>query len=119
MSASQEDPPVFDYDYFNRYTSEDEALQREVLALFFGQIESMVEGLDPHSGAEDWKAAAHAIKGSARGLGMGKLGRHCEHLEDIMSDASAAKAAEKAILVTEVEAVHVEVAGRYPGLLPL
>lgn len=116
MSEPKEDLVVFDHAYLDDYTSQDEDLQREVLLLFFGQIDSLVDGLDPEGTAEDWKAAAHAIKGSARGLGMKKMAHLCEHLEEILEEAGDVKVGQKAGLVAEVKAVRTEVVAHYPGI---
>lgn len=68
---------VFDRAHFDSMTGSDRALQLEVVELFRGQVQSWEAG---YAGA-DWRAVAHTIKGSARGIGLEALAAACERAE--------------------------------------
>jgi HPt (histidine-containing phosphotransfer) domain-containing protein len=68
---------VFDRAHFDHMTGADRALQLEVVNLFRGQVESWDSALM----GDDWRAAAHTIKGSARGIGLHALALACEQAE--------------------------------------
>lgn len=70
-------------------TGSDVALQREVIALFRGQAES----LGSACGGEAWRDAVHTLKGAARGIGLQQLAAACE----------AAEAAQSAEALAEVQ----------------
>lgn len=107
---------VFDHDYLKNYTAEDEGLQREVLALFFEQIQSLLDRMDLEGDAEEFHGAAHAIKGSARGLGLVRLGDEAARLEAMKGASSEEMAAAKALLEEEIARAREAVAGCYPDL---
>lgn len=73
---TQADFPDLDVEHLGLYTMNDRSLQAELFKLFFDQmplyIDQMREGLTSgnHHG---WRAAAHAIKGSALALGLMNL----------------------------------------------
>ena len=116
MSTSEIDPEVFDFEYLKTYTSEDDDLQRDVMGLFFGQIESLLDRLDPLGTAQDWKSGAHAIKGSARGLGMVRIGNHCQAMEERKEEPEDTRRKDKAKLQSEIENARAAVIICYPGL---
>lgn len=68
---------VFDRAHFEIMTGGDAALQREVIALFRGQVEDW----STVWASESWREAVHTIKGSARGLGLHALAAACEAAE--------------------------------------
>lgn len=68
---------IFDRAHFDHMTGADRALQHEVVELFRGQI----GGWDAALAGGDWRAAAHTIKGSARGIGLQALADACERAE--------------------------------------
>lgn len=78
---------LFDPAHFDHMTGGDRALQTEVLGLFRTQV----DGWNAALGQGDWRAAAHAVKGSARGIGLEALAEACEAAE-LASDAEAAQA---------------------------
>jgi HPt (histidine-containing phosphotransfer) domain-containing protein len=69
--------PVFDRAHFDHMTGGDKAVQAEVKALFLAQL----DGLTAKLGEEDWRVAAHTLKGSARGIGLFELAEICEIAE--------------------------------------
>jgi HPt (histidine-containing phosphotransfer) domain-containing protein len=77
---SDHKPTVFDVSHLGRMTLGDRRLEREVLELFLRQTAIM---LDRIAGAEPplAAAAAHTLKGSARGIGAWRVARAAELLE--------------------------------------
>lgn len=108
--------PDFDFAYLDNYTSGDAELQKEVLQLFFGQIESLVEKLEPRGGHKDWHAGAHAIKGSARGVGLHHVGDLCEQMEKLKDVDAAVRGASLAELKAALGRAKVAVAVQYDGI---
>jgi HPt (histidine-containing phosphotransfer) domain-containing protein len=74
---------VLDRAHFERMTAGDRSLQIEVLGLFGEQVESWRARL---ASGDDWRQAAHMLKGSARGIGLNALAAACEAAENA-SDA--------------------------------
>lgn len=70
-----------DFAHLETYAGGDLALVDEVLALFREQAEVWLRLLDPAAPAGAWRDAAHALKGSALGLGAFDLARACEAAE--------------------------------------
>ncbi len=69
---------VLDSAHFHHMTAGDAALQREVAGLFRDQVAGWDAAL---ASGGDWRAAAHTLKGSARGIGLTKLAATCEAAE--------------------------------------
>ena len=107
---------AFDFAYFDQYTSGDEALQREVLQLFFGQVVGLVADLDPEGGDQDWRAGAHAIKGGARGLGLNVVGDLCQHMENMKDPGAGERQAALTDLESALKAARENVAAHYKGI---
>jgi HPt (histidine-containing phosphotransfer) domain-containing protein len=58
--------------HLSQYTGGDAVLNAEILTLFVGQSDSLLERLDTALAAGDrvgWKSTTHSIKGGARGIG--------------------------------------------------
>lgn len=70
--------PVLDRAHFNHMTGFDRDLQREIIVLFEGQVESWRAAL---AGGGEWRSPVHTMKGSARGIGLGQLTAACEAAE--------------------------------------
>ena len=64
--------------HFDHMTGGDAALQAEILDLFKGQAASWSEALASN---DNWRSAAHTIKGSARGIGFWQLADACAAAE--------------------------------------
>ena len=74
-------PTVIDEDHLGRMTLGDRSLEREVLEIFVRQTTLMLKriaGAEPAIAA----AAAHTLKGSARGIGAWRVARAAERLEE-------------------------------------
>src|ERR1700744_2239715 len=77
-------PDAIDGDHLERMTLGDRRLEREVLELFVRQTGIMlnrIPGAEPALAA----AAAHTLKGSARGIGAWRVARAAEFLEHAAS----------------------------------
>lgn len=68
-----------DFAYLENFAAGDTVFIDEVLELFREQAEIWRHLLEP--GAETWRDAVHALKGSARGVGAFQLGEVCEQAE--------------------------------------
>ncbi len=77
------DPAIFDRSHLHQYTTGDGALERELIGLFLGQFEPIWTQLAVAASADDWKFAAHTLKGSARSIGAPKIAALAEKLEII------------------------------------
>jgi HPt (histidine-containing phosphotransfer) domain-containing protein len=96
---------VIDDDHLGRMTLGDRSLEREVLEIFARQAALT---LDRIAGASPQKAAAaaHTLKGSARGIGAWRVAQAAERLEK-----AASGGAEEAIIqeaIAELEAASFE-----------
>lgn len=69
---------VLDRAHFQHMTGQDAGLQREVAELFRRQVAGWEAAL---AGGQDWRAAVHTLKGSARGIGLLRLAAACEAAE--------------------------------------
>jgi HPt (histidine-containing phosphotransfer) domain-containing protein len=79
-AASPERPVVIDEDHLGRMTLGDRSLEREVLEIFVRQTAIMlgrISDAEPSLAA----AAAHTLKGSARGIGAWRVARAADWLE--------------------------------------
>jgi len=84
----------FDRAHFDAVTAADRGLQLEVIGLFRDQVEAWRAGL---ASAEQWRDAAHTLKGSARGIGLDALAAAAEAAE-------AASEVDRAAALTQVAA---------------
>lgn len=80
-SRPGEEGAVFDRRHFSHYTMHDQRLAAEVLGLFLAQLPATMQLLDAAATAEDWKQAAHALKGSAAAVGARRLQSMAADLE--------------------------------------
>jgi HPt (histidine-containing phosphotransfer) domain-containing protein len=77
-------PAAIDHNHLARMTLGDRRLEREVLEIFVRQTTIMLDrimGADPALAA----AAAHTLKGSARGIGAWRVARAAELLEQAVT----------------------------------
>ena len=70
-----------DFDHLETYAAHDEALIEEVLGLFRQQAELWTPLLDPSGRSKGWRDAAHALKGSALGIGAFAFAEACSAAE--------------------------------------
>jgi len=98
-------PTVIDQTHLERMTLGDRRLEREVLELFVRQTTILlgrIVGVDQALAA----AAAHTLKGSARGVGAWRVARAAELVESAATGEAAASAMEEA--VTELKSASLE-----------
>lgn len=96
-----------DFAHLRRYTLNDRALEKEILEIFAAQLPLTIGELRSASLPEDWKRAAHTLKGSARAVGAGDLAELAASAE--RAAALADPAARRAI-VNRIEAAAAGVA---------
>jgi HPt (histidine-containing phosphotransfer) domain-containing protein len=78
--TSDRNPAALDEDHLARMTLGDRRLEREVLEIFMRQSAIMLDRI-ASAEPEIVAAAAHTLKGSARGIGAWRVARAVEHLE--------------------------------------
>ncbi|MFZ5675313.1 MAG: Hpt domain-containing protein [Pseudomonadota bacterium] len=93
-AAAATDPAIFDRQHLSQYTGGDDALERELIGLFLGQFAPVRAQLDGAITAQEWKFAAHSLKGSARSIGAPRIANLAEELEDIGLDGPAGRRAD-------------------------
>ncbi|MGE3830547.1 MAG: Hpt domain-containing protein [Parvibaculaceae bacterium] len=76
------DRAVFDLEHLRRYTLDDPGLECELLNLFLSQAEAARSQLTLAVSAEDWKLAAHSLKGSALAVGAVAIANLSARIED-------------------------------------
>jgi HPt (histidine-containing phosphotransfer) domain-containing protein len=72
---------AIDFTHLETYVGGDQTIIREVLALFSEQARTVLPQLDPDGSTEDWRSAAHSLKGSALGIGAMVLASACGDAE--------------------------------------
>ena len=87
-------PPV-DLHHLRRYTLGDRALETEILRLFQAQLPETLAALRAATTQNDWKTAAHTLKGSSRAIGAWQIADLAEGAEQLMckTDPAACSAA--------------------------
>jgi HPt (histidine-containing phosphotransfer) domain-containing protein len=117
-AENERKPAAIDENHLGRMTLGDRRLEREVLEIFVRQTTIMLSrimGADPALAA----AAAHTLKGSARGIGAWRVARAAELLEQ----AAAGEGGEGGIgeAIEELKAASLEASAsigtRLTGLL--
>jgi HPt (histidine-containing phosphotransfer) domain-containing protein len=98
-----------DHAFLTRFTRGSHALEREVLELFARQMPLYVAQLRAATNLQDWKQAAHSIKGSALAVGAGALAEAAQAAERADSDAGSEAAAERKRSADAVAAASDEV----------
>jgi HPt (histidine-containing phosphotransfer) domain-containing protein len=72
---------AIDFNHLEHYVGGDQAIIREVLALFSDQARTVLPQLDPEGPADQWRGVAHSLKGSALGIGALDLAAACGDAE--------------------------------------
>jgi HPt (histidine-containing phosphotransfer) domain-containing protein len=105
MPEFEQKPMIIDDDHLGRMTLGDRSLELEVLQIFARQTTLMLERVSAGKPACA-AAAAHTLKGSARGVGAWFVAQAAERLEQAVArdDAAATSAA-----IAELEAASAEV----------
>jgi HPt (histidine-containing phosphotransfer) domain-containing protein len=118
-TGGREPRAVIDDDHLRQMTLGDRDLEREVLEIFVRQaalILRRISGAKPALAA----AAAHTLKGSARGIGAWRVAQAADRLEQAVGDESleAFKAAVAELETASREAraaIRARLADRYEG----
>ena len=76
--------PLIDTTHLDKYVMGDAVLRNEILLIFNDQAITLYQRFLTAQSDEDWMDAAHALKGSARGIGAWALGDLCEAAEALM-----------------------------------
>lgn len=83
-ASTRFDTPVLDRAVLDANTMSDADLQRELFDLYFrgasSQLDTMTAALSA-ADAQSWRAAAHALKGTAKTLGLLRLAAFTEEME--------------------------------------
>jgi HPt (histidine-containing phosphotransfer) domain-containing protein len=74
VQAAPETSPPVDLQHLARYTLGNRALDIEILGLFLAQAPATIARLAAADDHQQWREAAHTLKGSARGVGAWRLG---------------------------------------------
>ena len=96
---------IIDEDHLERMTLGDQSLEREVLEIFARQAMLTLERL-ADAGPARAAAAAHTLKGSARGVGAWRVASAAERLEQAAAEGSNDAIAEA---LAKLEAASIEV----------
>ncbi len=76
-------PLVLDLDHLRRFTMGQPAFEREILGLFAATLSQTLAALESADSASQWHMAAHTLKGSALGIGAGRLAALAREAEQI------------------------------------
>lgn len=71
---------VLDEDHLHGYTGGDTYLANDVLVIFADNAPSYLQDLKACT-CDNWRSAAHKLKGAARGIGAWRLARAAERAE--------------------------------------
>lgn len=105
---------AIDFSHLERYVGGDQAIIREVLALFSDQARTVLPQLDPQGPVDRWRSAAHSLKGSALGIGALDLAAACGDAEQAKDGPTAEKIAARARIADCLGAVLADIAA-YTG----
>lgn len=94
---------AIDFNHLELYVSGDDTLRNEILTIFTEQANRWIGELDAYLPDEDWRNAAHALKGASRGVGAWTVGDLCESAESL-TGAGADKLALRQMLLSELSA---------------
>jgi len=97
-------PVIFDRSHLAQYTLDSPELEREIVGLFVAQLPAILDRLQNGDSREDWRIAAHTLKGSALAIGACKIGDLARKLEPVNSPEQEAK--RKKLLSGLVRAVN-------------
>ncbi len=105
---------AIDFSHLEHYVGGDQAIIREVLALFSDQARTVLPQLDPAGPADQWRAAAHSLRGSALGIGAIALATACGDAEQAKDATASEKIAVRARIADRLGAVLTDIAA-YTG----
>lgn len=100
---------AIDFNHLEHYVGGDQSIIREVLALFSDQARTVLPLLDPEGPSDQWKSAAHSLKGSALGIGAGALAEACGDAESANDAPAADKIVARARVADRLGAVLTDI----------
>jgi HPt (histidine-containing phosphotransfer) domain-containing protein len=100
---------AIDFNHLEHYVGGDQAIIREVLALFSDQARTVLPLLDPEGSVDQWRSAAHSLKGSALGIGAAALAVACGDAEQARDASVAEKIAARARIADRLGAVLADI----------
>ena len=92
-----------DLSVLHGYTGADRALETEVLTLFMDNGRRYIEIIRRADGDEDWRTAAHSLKGSARSIGAHSVAERAARVEQSEPGNDGARAVATGELVAAFE----------------
>ena len=101
---------AIDFSHLEHYVGGDQAIIREVLALFSDQARTVLPALDPAGPVDQWRNAAHSLKGSALGIGALALAQACGDAEAAREAPVEQKAAARILIADCLGAVLADIA---------
>jgi HPt (histidine-containing phosphotransfer) domain-containing protein len=111
--ADNHETPV-DLVHLARHTFGDSDLEREVLQLFMTQSRIYLNRLKEARDVEQWRRAAHTIKGSARGIGAWAVAEKAQAAELLGHDVNDDRCRKAiAVLEKEVDAANCYIRGLF------
>lgn len=81
-----------DLEHLRRFTLGDADLEREILGLFADHAPTTLAGLAAAETPQEWRAAAHSLKGSANAIGAHHLAKLAGDAERTYPDEEAKQA---------------------------
>lgn len=108
-------PRPVDLVHLRRFTFGDKDLENEILGLFMEQTPRTISLLRDATSPEQWKMAAHTLKGAARAVGAWRLARMGEQAERMTyADTDADQ---RAAMIERVQSAASEAEGFIRGIL--
>lgn len=103
--------PLLDRAYLSRFTLGNADLEREVLGLFADHAPEYLARMQAATTQQDWREAAHTLKGSAAAVGAVKVAKLAEVIERITPpEVGSARQALCADLLQAIEATRAAIA---------
>ena len=109
LPAPEQMSGTIDHVHLERMTLGDRSLEREVLEIFARQTAMTLERI-AGAGRARTAAAAHTLKGSARGIGAWRVAEAAERLEQVAANAADEAALLAAIGELETASLEAQVA---------
>jgi HPt (histidine-containing phosphotransfer) domain-containing protein len=75
--------PILDHAHLAHYTMENQALEREIIALFLAQLPMTLKDLLEARTFKDWKTATHGLKGASLAIGACRIEKLIRKLEAV------------------------------------
>ncbi len=90
MHESVADPALRERltEHLDRVTFRDPAFRDDILTLFIREAKAIEQRLTSARTDEDWRVAAHTLKGMSRGIGAARLAAMSEQVERLTSTSA-------------------------------